>query len=102
MSLRTPSPWEKAARRKTGRIRGCFSVAYTGLSVRKKRTPVSIQNHQKRMSVFVKKCLTNGDSGGIICKLSGERLPNSPEDNKTLLKTSKNTKKVLDKFLRMC
>ena len=74
----------------------------TGPGVRKKRTPVSIQNHQKRMSVFVKKCLTNGGSGGIICKLSDERLPNSLEDNKTLLKTSKNTKKVLDKFLRMC
>ena len=88
-----PSPTGKGDRRRR-RI--------TGLGVRKKRTPVSIQNHQKRMSVFVKKCLTNGDSGGIICKLSDERLPNSPEDNKTLLKTSKNAKKVLDKFLRMC
>ena len=50
------------------------------------------------MSVFVKKCLTNGAHGGIICKLSDERLPKSPEDRKTLLKTSKNMKKVLDKL----
>ena len=47
---------------------------------------------------MLKRGLTNGARGGIICKLSDERLPKSPEDRKTHLKTSKNMKKVLDKL----
>ena len=47
---------------------------------------------------MLKRGLTNGARGGIICELSDERLPKSPEDRKTLLKTSKNMKIVLDKL----
>ncbi|MDY3781766.1 MAG: hypothetical protein SOZ90_06255, partial [Candidatus Faecousia sp.] len=50
-------------------------------------------------ALFRKKCLTNGVSYGNICKLSDERLPNSPEERKTHRKSLKKVKKALDKFL---
>ena len=44
-----------------------------------------VKNHQKSSRKFVKKCLTNRDSGVIICKLSDER-PERLEDGESAQK----------------
>ena len=66
------------------------------------RTFVFIYSAQKRMSKIGKKHLTNGGGCGNICKLSGERPPNGPEDGETQKNSLKKVKKGLDKLLRVC
>ena len=62
------------------------------------QTPVHWQNTQKEMPEFVKKCLTIGARGGIICELSDERLLKSREDGEKQKIPSKKEEKLLDKL----
>ena len=62
------------------------------------QTPVHWQNTQKEMPEFVKKCLTNRNLGGIICKLSDERLLKSREGGEKQKIPSKKEEKLLDKL----
>ena len=50
------------------------------------------------MAKFVKKCLTIGKGYANICKLSDERLRNSPEERKSMKISEKQVKKGLDKL----
>ena len=61
------------------------------------RTDVRHQNNQKEMAKFVKKCLTIGEGYANICKLSDERLRNSPEEREIMKISEKQVKKGLDK-----
>ena len=47
------------------------------------------------MAKFVKKCLTIGKGYANICKLSDERLRNSPEERKIMKISEKQVKKGL-------
>ena len=49
------------------------------------------------MGKFVKKCLTIGEGYANICKLSDERLRNSPEEREIMKISEKQVKKGLDK-----
>ena len=49
------------------------------------------------MAKFVKKCLTIGEGYANICKLSDERLRNSPEEREIMKISEKQVKKGLDK-----
>lgn len=62
------------------------------------RTGVRHQNNQKEMPEFVKKYLTIGKRYANICKLSDERLRNSPEEREIMKISDKKAKKVLDKL----